>query len=440
MGWGQGRYGWGTFGSDIPQFGVTDIEVLDSVLLSVLETGIGQWVPSEPDALLLNPVLDSVYGKGTPPPGYHGAAASFLNASLGPDQFAECTVAAYLPGALGNNNSIGPAVRGRIDPSTGLIFCYAMEIRYDGGYQFIWEVNVPPGQIFSAATDGILRDNLVPPRFDLPFGAGNTMRIEAVGSSIVGKLNGAIVFGPVTDTRLLDGQIGIEVYPENVPDFDIQVSNFRGGALPSGAILTPPLTTIGDVTGQLSSMWSRDQIIQYLNDRQRRFINESGITAAVMYQAGQAEQPRYSLPDNLVDIRRVAWANSADPMAYTELPRADGWELDHGRTNWPSASAQSPEVYLEDHLPSLTIAVEPAPTDVGEMELIAVTQGTQVDGSGVLLSVPDDFTPYLAWGVRADMLAGEFEGNDPVRAAHCESRFAEGIELARILVSGDGGQ
>jgi hypothetical protein len=189
-----------------------------------------------------------------------------------------------------------------------------------------------------------------------------------------------------------------------------------------------------------SGIWTSGQVIQYLNDRQRRFLSESGITAAVAYQAGTAGEPRYALPPNMVDIRRIAWASSFDPMAYTELPRADGWELDHGQSNWPTSEAVAPAVYMEDHHPSLTMEVSPVPTDIGEMELVMVTQGSAIDGTGLLLSVPDDFTPYLAWGVRADMLAGEYEGNDPARAAHCEQRFLEGIELARILVSGDGGQ
>lgn len=188
-----------------------------------------------------------------------------------------------------------------------------------------------------------------------------------------------------------------------------------------------------------SKIWTPAQVIEYLNQRQQRFLSESGLTVMVAYQDGQSGQPRYSLPVELIDIRRLAWANPSDPMAYTELPRADAWEMDHGRTNWPNASDVRPEVYMEDHLPSLTIAVQPTPTDAGEMELVAVVQAVVVDGSGVLLSTPDDFTPYLAWGVRADMLAGEYEGNDPARAAHCEARFTEGIELARILVSGDGG-
>lgn len=182
-----------------------------------------------------------------------------------------------------------------------------------------------------------------------------------------------------------------------------------------------------------SGIWSSAQVIQYLNDRQRRFLSESGVSVMVAYEAGQANQSRYPLPQNVIDVRRVAWARSAEPMAYVELPRATGWELDHGVKNWPLKEDVGPQVYLEDHLPSLTIAVNPTPTDIGELEIIATAQGTQVDGSGVFLSVPDDYTPYLAWGVRADMLAGEYEGNDPKRAQHCESRFEEGIELARIL-------
>jgi hypothetical protein len=182
-----------------------------------------------------------------------------------------------------------------------------------------------------------------------------------------------------------------------------------------------------------SGIWTQAQVLQYLNDRMRRFLSESGLTVIVAYQGGQTGQPRYALPQNVIDVRRVAWANSQTPMSYVELPLASAWELDHGRTNWPTASDVSPSVYMEDHEPSLTIEVNPSPTDVGEIELTAVAQGNQVDGSGMFLSIPDDFTPYIAWGVRADMLAGEYEANDPDRAAHCEARFAEGIELARIL-------
>lgn len=185
-----------------------------------------------------------------------------------------------------------------------------------------------------------------------------------------------------------------------------------------------------------SGVWTQAQAVAALTNRQRKFLSETGITIMVAYQTGEADKRRYDLPDNVIDVRRVAWANQADPSAYVELPRADGWELDHGKTGWPTSSATVPETYVESHTPSLVIEVVPAPTDLGEIELTASADGMAPTGAGIPLSIPDDFTPYLAWGVRADLLSAEYEGNDPDRAAHCEERFAEGIELARILVSG----
>lgn len=223
------------------------------------------------------------------------------------------------------------------------------------------------------------------------------------------------------------GRFGWGTYNSDAPQFDVTDQSVLSSVQLS--LLEP------DTKGASyqSGIWTPAQVIQYLNDRQRRFLSESGVSVMVAYQVGQSNQFRYSIPQNVIDMRRVAWASDADPMAYTELPRATGWEMDHGVTNWPTKTDSRPQVYMEDHLPSLTIAINPAPTDIGEMEIIATAQGIQVDGSGTFLSIPDDYTPYLAWGVRADMLAGEYEGNDPKRAAHCEERFAEGIELARIL-------
>lgn len=221
------------------------------------------------------------------------------------------------------------------------------------------------------------------------------------------------------------GRFGWGTFGSEVPTFGVLDTE----------VLTNVLTSLLE-TPAPSGIWTTPQIVAYMNDRQRKFIGDSGITVMVAYQAGQSGQPRYPLPDNVVDIRRIAWANVQDPAAYVELPRADAWEMDHGRTNWPSASDISPNVYMEDHLPSLTIEVNPVPTDAGDIELTASTDGIALTGAGIPLSIPDDFTPYIAWGVRADMLAAEYEGNDPARAAHCQQRYEEGIELARILVSG----
>lgn len=50
------------------------------------------------------------------------------------------------------------------------------------------------------------------------------------------------------------------------------------------------------------------------------------------------------------------------------------------------------------------------------------------------LPIPNIFYPYVKYGVMADMLSKEGEGQDMVRAKYCEDRFQEGIELAKMML------
>lgn len=352
MAWGQGPAGWGTAGSDAPQFSVTDQEVITAVLLSLLE----------PTSTLLGDYTLIATQAGTT-----------MNYVL----------TSNIPGMPLTSSFSIP-----VNPMPDVV---------DVGVAF--QITHPTNLVIngSPSADFLVFYNA---------GSGGQGGIAAFEASITSdySLGGSQIYsGSESDPTMLAGTFALTPFEP--------------------ATLTP--------TG--SGIWSPAQIIQYVNDRQRKFLSESGVSVMVAYQAGQALQSRYAVPQNVIDIRRVAWASESSPTTYIELPRADGWELDHGRSGWPTKQAKSPSVYMEDHQPSLTIELNPSPTDSGELELIATAQGEQVDGSGILLSVPDDYTPYLAWGVRADMLAGEYEGNDPIRAAHCEQRFAEGIELARIM-------
>lgn len=203
-----------------------------------------QWIPSEQGAFVFNPTLNSVYGKILVPPGYMGEVVSMLNIPFSPDQFAECTVAAWKPGQSPANFTIGPAVRMSIDPVTGLISCYALEARYDGGMQMVWETNCPPGQLFSAATDAFIRNSLAVGGPTVK--VGDVLRIEAVGNRITGKLNGKVIFGPVTDNRIAGGRPGLQAFPENAQaSYATQVKNFSAGELPGGPIWTPDLSGVG---------------------------------------------------------------------------------------------------------------------------------------------------------------------------------------------------
>ena len=56
-------------------------------------------------------------------------------------------------------------------------------------------------------------------------------------------------------------------------------------------------------------------------------------------------------------------------------------------------------------------------------------------GAGVLLGVPDDFSPYIKWGALADLLGQDGQARDVARSAYCESRWQEGLQIAKVYNS-----
>lgn len=419
MPWGQGRAGWGTF--DIPTFGVLDTEVISNVQLSLLEDGGAESIVdtfNRPDENPLDPTKwtkdpTNTYGTlqivgkkciaSTTNP--NGSSAVYTATPLPPNQFVEFQIA-----ALKNDIHVSAQVMLRAVPTT--LTCYALVIgsNFGGPTTVNIVVNVFLNSSGPIATPIKLSGQTV--------NIGDVFRFQVI-ESVLSVFQNGLLIATTVDTSIKSGNTGIFLFPNGNIN-DVAVTNFKAGAS----------------VGWDSGIWTQQQALASLNNRQRRFLGETGTTVMVTYQAGSTGTPRMPVPENTVDIRRVAWANEADPTAYVELPRADVWELDHGRSNWPNATDVSPTVYMEDHLPSLTIELNPAPTDSGEVELTMISDGIALTGLGVPLSIPDDFSPYLAWGLRADLLAAEGEGNDPDRASHCSQRYDEGIELARIMVSG----
>lgn len=345
--------------------------VIDIRRMAFLSDVHKQWNASEPDAFVFNPALTSVYGKVLPNGVFQGEVASVMSApTIGPDHFAEVTVAKYLPfplGPGGNNHSIGPAARMTIDPVTGLISCYSFSLTYDTwGLQLIWEAGVTPGQGFGASTDNI-RQFLVPELFGHVVSVGDVLRIEVVGNQITGKINGVIILGPVTDNRIADGAPGLEGYPENSDISNAtQVSNFRAGPLPSGPIQVPPLTAIGDAT---------------------------------IFGIGRIAVPVF--PDD-------SWAEQSFNRGYLQQPSG------------------TPSTYLLSTEPPISFDVDTTPLPGGNYELLTVEANSST-GLGIL--VPDDWVHVIKWGALADLLSRESNAKDSLRASYCEQRYRMGLAL-----------
>lgn len=178
-------------------------------------------------------------------------------------------------------------------------------------------------------------------------------------------------------------------------------------------------------------LWTIAELVQYANDRQRHFLDQTGLIAASVKLVTRAAEGRYELGSDYLSIRRVAFEDETG--AIRELPPVDAWMADHAVALWGRERAR-PQTYLETNLPDGKIDLLPPPRDIGQLHLLLITLGTTLSNTGIALTVPDDFAAYVKWGILADALKKAGPAHDPARAEYAEERFDEGILLAQVLM------
>lgn len=185
-----------------------------------------------------------------------------------------------------------------------------------------------------------------------------------------------------------------------------------------------------------NGIWSLVEVLAYFNQRQYRFLVETKILAAnatLGWIAGVVQQP---LPPDWIATIATAWHDLVSDQ-WTPLPPTDSFEMDHILSPEAAVTVGFPQGRREvDTTDTLTIAVAPPPQSAGEMGLLYVALSDPLDGTGVLFNLPDDWIPYIKYGVLADMLSKEGRGRDLLRARYCEQRYQEGIILTQALLEG----
>jgi hypothetical protein len=181
-----------------------------------------------------------------------------------------------------------------------------------------------------------------------------------------------------------------------------------------------------------SGQWTKTEVLGYLNQRQNRFLAETGLMWTRLETAITIAQLAQANPTNWITTIFVAHKSSAG--VYRELPKMDVTELDYAISGWPGTSAASPRGYYEIDGVTATTFVAPIPTDAGSaLERYYVALGTTMDQSGINFSVPDEFVPTIKWGTLADMFGKLGEGTNFELGQACEERWEEGLEIGKLM-------
>lgn len=194
--------------------------------------------------------------------------------------------------------------------------------------------------------------------------------------------------------------------------------------------LLEPIAPGGTWTG--SDQFTLAQLSQAIWRRRDQFLRETGqvVTRQEIAFAGGGSG-RISLDEAMLQVRRAAYRPTAT-QRMLPLLRTDEWAANAFRPSWPSNTAQ-PTAYSTSVTPPLTLQLISAGTvAAGTLDLVSVNQGAAIDPTvEAVLGIPDDWCWVLKYGALADLLQGDGLALDPGRAAYCEARWQQGIDVAK---------
>lgn len=185
-----------------------------------------------------------------------------------------------------------------------------------------------------------------------------------------------------------------------------------------------------------STQFSLALVTQALQRRRDQFLLETGCRVtrhAPIPDAPGTIDPaaggEVALDQQIIDVRRAAWTTSDDKTS--PLVASSNWSLRGFSATW-NLSPGVPRTYAYNQYAPSVLQLGPPNADIGTLDLLTVDTGATLDPTvGVLLGVPDDYTPFIKWGALADLLSADGPGRDFARASHCESMYQLGVEAVK---------
>jgi hypothetical protein len=189
--------------------------------------------------------------------------------------------------------------------------------------------------------------------------------------------------------------------------------------------------TVDDGLSWVSGLWTLTEVLGYANQRQQNFLALSAITGGWFDQVAPAAEVQ-TLDDELVLVGHAIYEDAN--AVCSPLNPLSRFSADLSLGPWIGTTQLRPYGYLFEQTGTGTISLVPPPSGVGRLHLFGVVLADILDRSGVLLNVPDEWVPYVRFGILADMLGKQGEAYDAPRAEYCEQRYQEGIDAAKAVL------
>jgi hypothetical protein len=207
----------------------------------------------------------------------------------------------------------------------------------------------------------------------------------------------------------------------------------------------------------MTSQYQYSAIVDALKKRRDQFLLETGLVQKTLVVPGPVpfvDFGQIELENDVISVRRAVWVNTTAltwdqdtqtwsfstgtwdnpaPGTNTLLWKIDRLSMTSGDPVWRTA-IPIPTDWTTLLQKPLMFQVMPPPSLAGTLQLIViVSDGALTPAtSATVLGIPNDLCWIIKFGVLADVYGQEGPGQDLERAAYCNSRWKDGIQLARI--------
>lgn len=184
----------------------------------------------------------------------------------------------------------------------------------------------------------------------------------------------------------------------------------------------------------LSGLWTLEEILGYANQRQQRFLADTSLVGGWLQMPCLAQEIQ-TLDEDVIFVNHVIYENAnPGPGVCMPLLPLSRFAADLAVPGWTGQTATFPIGYLVQQTGTRELSLVPPPVSPGLLHLFGILLADVLDRSGVLLNIPDEWEPYLRYGILADMFGKQGEAYDQPRMQYCEARWQEGVQAARAVL------
>lgn len=197
------------------------------------------------------------------------------------------------------------------------------------------------------------------------------------------------------------------------------------------------LETISD-TNQSSEIITIDELFKFTETRIDSYNQQTSLILQTEEFTVDPDQNFVLLNNRVLDIVRIEflYKNESNDNVSILLLRDDEEQLSYSDSSLLEEQGL-PEFFTELFSSGKDIRIYPKPNVPGTLRVIYVKGVNRLEDATLdkIIEIPNNLIPYIKYGIYEDIFSKDGLTNDMARAAYCNTRWKEGIQVGKFYTS-----